>query len=224
MSNILFYFMFKPWKHKQTKCKCNFPSWIRKRRVPKSEQNTILSNIRGHIYDHMFHLILPNSCISIVELYVGELYYSKDYSITLGLIFINHDDLKKIAMTKSLSSESTYCKIKNCGARTDMWTLRSGIYVNSLCDEHYNQFVELPIIHTHNHECDICYTNYIRIKKNYMSMIMKLNSTICYNIANIIQSFCFTKLPYKCRGHFVSKDYECCECFLIEKKIDVQIL
>jgi hypothetical protein len=88
-----------------------------------------------------------------------------------------------------------------------------------LCDEHYNQYLELSKKYTHVHKCDERVANFLIMKHHYALVIMKLNKVMYNDIANIISSFCFVK-KVKCIGHMIPRKYNCDNCSYVEQSID----
>jgi hypothetical protein len=203
------------------------------------DQCKSLSKIRDVIYNnilcsyfsklHEQDDILWRDPVLIIESYVGHIYYPIKSIMTLGLRFVSNNEFKELdKMYSNNYSNLSRCSIHDCqlltyGRPHSFITLTSPY---SLCEEHYNQWYESFIKYVHIHDCVECYTNYVRIKKYYSSIIMKCNNVICHNVANIILSFMFgnqsvfTSTSYiqkriKCQGHIVLRKYECHECIMM---------
>jgi hypothetical protein len=205
---------YKLWKPTNVMCACNFKSLIR-------NINPNLNKIETHIYDHMFCRYVLERCTKIIRSYIGPIYSSRtpEYVMTLGLSFINNDDMKSNHGPVISKSGDVYCQIPYCGEYIGYCklSLLSNIYQMKLCTEHYNQREELLITYIHKHNCEECYVNLIHVKRLYSSIIMKLNKIICHNIMNIILSFCFVQISYKCRGHIQPRKYKCETCDQINR-------
>jgi hypothetical protein len=205
------------WKSKSIKCKCNFKLWI-------TNQYNVdhIQYIRDHVYEHMFHQYMPYVCTTIVESYVGIIYYVPEYKMTLGLPFISNYDVNEKFESKDIIFYGLRhkCQIRNCGVYFMCAGPISFVNRRSLCDEHLDQWRELSTIHIHDHGCIECHIDLMITKQQYLPVIMKLHLTINRDIANIILAFCFVKSSYKCIGHVVPNKYVCYDCSNIMEKVD----
>jgi hypothetical protein len=218
------------WKPKNVKCYCDIRSWNMNQYCFESKYeitcDATLLNIREHIYDHIFGQFLSQSCTTIVESYVGPIYinykrkffgyYVQFRVITLGLHFINNnivdnmmpifdsDGLNNVDnMMSMFDSDGLTCRIQYCGAQS--------LYESPMCEEHDNQYNELPNTYFHLHACNECF---IKLKPHYLSVIAKLNTTLYHDIINHIFSFCDVKSLCKCQGHIHPRKYKCDECLV----------
>jgi hypothetical protein len=204
--NIVHFSFKRPkhdWKPIYIECDCDFTS-SNTYQVTNHDyvSNVILSYIRNHVYDHLFSQYLPYSCNIVIESYVGNIYsillhYLRD-EITiiipsLGLSFITENNVLQCPQIFRFDPK---CIVNDCDL---------SVYNKSLCPEHYDQWSVIPQQFIHKHKCDLCQT---RLKPHRISLIMKLNSTICYNIAHYISSF----FEIYCQGHMLPRDYKCKKC------------
>lgn len=218
-----------------TYCKCNIKSWIKNNFYFRSEVNDVLHNIHDHFYSHILGRFLSESCISIIDAYVGTIYanHMRDYPqiykvqmriVTLGIPFISTDDYKLLFENNNIISFPTLHlafhyrgnyfadHYRENGFKQCSIPKCGAKYFESfegVCEEHKKQSILLPIKYIHKHECHECYVNMTHI---YKSIISKLGTKLYRDVINHIFSYCTTKQFNKCRGHMMSRTYTCETC------------
>jgi hypothetical protein len=223
----------KPRYH--TYCDCDIKSWINNNLYFRSEVNDVLHNIHDHVYSHILGRFLSESCINIIDTYVGTIYanHMRDYPqickvqmriLTLGIPFIHAEDYKLLFENNNIISfptlhwafhyrENSWADhYRGNGSRQCSIPKCGAKYFESfegVCMEHTKQSKLLPIEYIHVHECHECYVDMIQ---KYKSIISKLSAMLYRDVINHIFSFCVTKKFNKCRGHMMPRKYKCETC------------
>jgi hypothetical protein len=156
-------------------------------------------NVKMHVFKHFYNCILGSyiiqDCCDIVYDYVGVIYIKQcnifywypeskseiwTYIPTLGSTFIDYCDDIIIENSINLYKDGDYavhngiCVVSKCGIKS---------HKEYLCQEHYDQWQELPITLIHNHKCREC--RHIGRCRGY---------------------------KFRCHGHKVPRKYKCKKC------------
>jgi hypothetical protein len=192
-------------------CTCDINSWTQYKMCYRTNTANILTNIHNHIYNHIFDQFLFKSCTSVVAEYVGKIYINNciEYPLiniihirilTLGVPFVSVPILAQIINTRQI--DGLYkCAVINYGAPLHIY--------KPFCEEHNEQWEMRLNTYFHRRKCN---DRAEHVKITYLSIIMKLNTTIYRDTTNHILSFCINDEFYNCCDHELPRSYTCSEC------------